>query len=108
MFESMGPGESEGGYNGEPSGYSKSGGFGGYGSGMESSSASSGRLGDEGIHSWTESTGYFRKRGGKVKRQTPSAGRETVFARSFSCPAPSNTDSSPVSESSDVPAARRR
>ena len=106
MYESMGPAESEDGYGGLDN-YFPFGESGGYGSRIESNSGSPGRLGDDGIHSWTESTGYYRKRARKPKRQTPSAQREAVFARAFSCPAPSDTDSSPISETSDVPAAKK-
>lgn len=95
MYESMGPSKSrgEGGYYEGSNEYQSSGGLGEYGG--------SGRLGYGGVQSWTESTGYYRKRR-QAGRQTPYAKRD-VFAKRFSCPASSDPD--PISEGSDVAAA---
>ena len=62
------------------------------------------RLGDSSVASWTELTGFEHKKRfaapRKDRRQSPA-----LFARAFSCPPPDDPDFTPLSASSDVPAA---
>ncbi|KLO12153.1 hypothetical protein SCHPADRAFT_941424 [Schizopora paradoxa] len=62
------------------------------------------RIGDSSVESWTELTGFEHKKRFAAPRKDRRQS-STLFARDFSCPSADDPDFTPLSASSDVPAA---